>query len=180
MLLVPLTSICDDAALLARYIALEEAYFQKNLELSKLGKKIAKTDKLLSSYQSELNSQLCFLVDKKIKEYTEQNSNNVVSKEEIARIASAIECEMHDFISMVCLSFEDNKDIEGVLSQELLQQDNNGKIEGFESLKFFALRITFERSLIKLLIKKYEGYLKEMADLYTEMKHLVIKAGDSL
>lgn len=177
LILVPIVSICDDAALLADYKNFQEQYFQKSLELSKLGAMIVQQNILLSSFSEEATNLINHSAANKIIELEEKNGKPL-SEEEKKQVVVAIKKWADDFLYEFFEKCEKNENIEGVLMKGLLKQGDIS--DQFEALRFYLIRSTFERSLRMQLIQKYEDCIKEMSGLYTAMKRLITENENSL
>lgn len=171
VLLVPFTMICDDTIRHERIAKLEEKFFQKELQLSQLGEMISQRDKFLSSFSEEVGSLIREIVCRQIEEL-EKNSGNELSQAETDKITAEARSYADDFLYAFFVACENNENIDGMLVSGLLKQGEASIMNEFESLRFYLIRSTFERSLRVKLVKKYEDCIKEMLVIKAEIEML--------
>ncbi len=172
VLLVPFTMICDDTIRHERIAKLEEKFFQKELQLSQLGEMISQRDKFLSSFSEEVGSLIREIVCRQIEELEKKNSGNELSQAETDKITAEARSYADDFLYAFFVACENNENIDGMLVSGLLKQGEASIMNEFESLRFYLIRSTFERSLRVKLVKKYEDCIKEMLVIKAEIEML--------
>ena len=131
---------------------LKELHFQKQLQLSDIGKMIADRDEFIRSSKEILSPVFSSIKNKKIDALVKKNGK--VSQEEINKIEEEIENSNDFFLKKYYES--DHKDIKEVLMTELFDQESiNTSFTSFESLRFTLLRIIMEHSFLLNLTEKY-------------------------
>jgi hypothetical protein len=171
VLLAPFTIIGNNNVDI-RIQELEEKFFQKELELSDLGKMIAEKDELLSSFDSDCQNYLRFFINKKIKQLEEKNDGKSLSEEEEKQLANELRKMVNEFLYTFCDACRNKKDIKDMLLEGLFYQDESTGIKEFESFKFYLIRSTFEREITIRLIKKYEHCIQELIVIKAELENL--------
>lgn len=172
ILLVP-CSIRSDDITDARIQQLEEKLFQKELELSRLGATIAEKDNFFSSLESEVQRIFSSLLEKKVNQ-TEKKSGKSLSQEEEKKLSAELSNETITFACTFCANYRNQENIHSFLLNGLIREEENADME-FESLKFYIIRCTFERELLKHFIVRYEKCLHELRDIQNEIIKLDIK-----
>jgi hypothetical protein len=170
-LLAPCAIIGDNSVDI-RIQQLEDEYFQKELELSRLGDMIAERDKLLSSLDSESQNLFESLKYKKIKQLEKKNDGKPLSEIEQNQLSDALQDAVNEFINIFVATCREKKDIKGILSEGLFVRDENAVIPEFESLRFHLIRAGVERDLIILLVKQYEDCIRKLLAIETELENL--------
>ncbi|MBP9764765.1 hypothetical protein KBD08_00330 [Candidatus Babeliales bacterium] len=151
---------------------LEEKIFQKELELFKLSERIAEIDKLLLAFDSDSQMLLRLLIDKRVEKLKAQNSSKSLSQEDKDKIAIEVQNKANEFLFWFFDVLKNDKSIEGILAEGLLQKDEYTNIVEFESLKFYLIQRTFDRQTFVLLLKKYENCITEYRTLMNELVNL--------
>lgn len=170
-LLVPFAIVGNDAADL-RIQQLEEKFFQKELELSNLGKMIAERDKLLSSFSLIAHEHISVMLSREVKKAESKNGGNPLPEEEENKLKKELLGSADDFLFSFFATCEKQQDISELLTKGLFQENEILNISEFESLKFHFIQCTFERRVIFDLVKKYEDCIRELLAINAEIENL--------
>lgn len=170
LLLVPLAVIGDTTNMKQ----LEKKLLQKELELSNLGTLIAEKDKMLASFELEIQYIFTAVIDKKVQQL-EEKSSKPLSREEREKLAKELQNTALEFVRVFCADYQNQKAVSGILSKGLIQVDSNGDFLEFESLKFYLIRCAFERPLLRHLIAEYEHCLQELRAIQNEITALNVR-----
>jgi hypothetical protein len=161
-LLTPIaTATCLGAAAVEQKIQqLKEQRYQKELELSDLGEKIAEKQALLKALYIEACTA-----------YNENISDLNLKDQELEKHTN----ETNEAGNKILTTFESKvrakELIKGFLLHELI--DNEKDIPGdFNAINFWFLRAQLEHDLLEDLIGHYEDCLKELFEIKSEIKTL--------
>jgi hypothetical protein len=153
-LLVPVvaTSYCKDSVD-SRIQQLKEARFQKELELSELGAKIAEKQNLLEEMYEDANAHISVIL-----------SNLKLEEQASDQYISEINASSERFEEL----FSNKESIKGLLLKELIIEEEPFPGD-FEVFKFWKLRGKFEHNLLETYIEKYEVCLQELIEINREL-----------
>lgn len=168
--LIPITSYTNENS--ARIKELEEALFEKQLELSEIGEMIAKRDELLRSFEEGYQDLFTSLVEKKVTQIETNNDGKELSKDEKRPIAQELLNSINRYTYAVYEAYLGKETIKNMLTDGLFNQDDLDGCPEFESLKFFLIRCTFERGLVVKLVQKYEACIQELSTINQELDTL--------
>jgi len=133
---------------------LQEVQFQKELELSDIGKMISERDAFLRNGQSYIQD---LLGEYKNKKKSEAGNENLSDQEIIAAYDKASDELIYCFDD----AYKNNGNIEQLLIDAFITKDK----KEFASLRFFCSRCSIERSLIEKLVARYAKCFQEVIEL---------------
>lgn len=133
---------------------LKEARYNKELELSELGNKIAEKDKQIQSFRDDAME----FIAKKIKA-------KKLSKEEAIQEGQDIDDAMNNFYNYFLSISNDTKMLIGFFLRELFKTNQQNEFDQFEMLRFYVIRMINEINLLKSLVEKYEETQQELAQI---------------
>jgi hypothetical protein len=151
------TSVITNYAADQKVQQLKEARFQKELELSDLGAKIAEKEDLLRSIYLKADEFVAELIQEKKMEGQE--------KEAFLKELNAF---YDNFGEIIDKKLATRTDVKQWLVQELLKGKNRS-FEDFETLKLHVIRNILERNLLKTLLEHYEACLQELIEIDREL-----------
>ena len=168
LLTVPFAK-ADHNAKNARIQELKELISQKESEISNLGNIIAQKDKLLSELKLNHHDRIELIVDNRIKQIEKQNGGEPVSQENKNKIGTEVRKKVIEFVYKFVEFANDGKDIKGMLTENLLPEDEiNCGI-----FKFYSVQLAFDQQIILNLIEKYEICIQENYALWNELHDLL-------
>lgn len=151
---------------------LKESFFQKQLELSKLGRMISKKANFISSFSKLAHEYAAIVFDREVEKIESKNGKSPLSNEEKSKIKNDLLESADEFLFAFFAACETNQDITGLLSKGLFKHNDHLNIDDFELLKFHFIQSTLERRLISDLVKKYEACIKELLIIATNIENL--------
>ena len=149
---------------------LEKACFEKELELSNLGKMIDEKIDFLDSFTNNSQFLLKELIDKNKIELEQKNKVFEWSKEEESNLENKIRNEVNDFLFTFYEKYQNCGDIRNMLVEGLFYQKDG--VEGFEKLKFFLVLSAFEHDFLKTLVKRYEACVQDLINIKQKLNSL--------
>lgn len=170
LLLVPFWIIGNNQNALQKQ--LEEQLFQKELELSKLGRMISKRAHFLSSFSELAQEYICIVLDREVARVEFENGGNPLSDNEKSELKKDVLSSADEFLFAFFAACESNQDIAGMLPKGLFKHNDRLNIEDFELLKFHFIQSTVERQFISDLVKKYEACIKELLIINASIENL--------
>jgi hypothetical protein len=159
-LLIPIAFTCFGKDNVEKKIQqLKEKRYQKELELSVLGAKIAEKQELLEDMYDEAER----FFEKYLRQ--EKLENNKV--EDFSRADDAAN---EDLECRIKKAFIEGK-FEGLLIKEFFN-DKDDLDEDLEAERFYIVRHFFERGLLKTLFERYERCVQELIEIQREIESL--------
>lgn len=140
---------------------LKEARYQKELELSELGTKIAEKEELLHLMWEKMDEAIAELAEKKN-----------LKKQEFEVFIKEINDRKRAFEKYIEGAFESKEDIRQQLVVELYDPENK-QFEYFDRVKFYVVREKLESDLLKTLINSYVERLQELIKIDCEIDYIV-------
>jgi uncharacterized protein YhaN len=140
---------------------LKEKRYQKQLELSELGIKIAEKQELLEDMYDDACSAWTKMLDSL--ELEDQEREDFIQEK---RSSS------EEFKKLLKYSLEVKKDVNGLLVGEILDEEKPFPSD-FNFSKFWVLRGRFEYDLLVTFIERYEACLQELIEIDSEMEVLL-------
>lgn len=159
-LLIPATFITYGQNIDAQIRELKNSRFEKQLELSDLGKRIAEKDELLHSIALGARNFFTELIKKK-----------ELNEQEAKEFGRALNTSLENFEKALDEAIIVKKNVKQFFVKELLKE-NNKKVEDFETFKFAIIRITLERNLMKTFVEQYEDCQQELIEIDQKLADL--------
>jgi len=156
-----LTSALTHCAVDQKVRQLQEVRFQKELELSELGAKIAEKEALLRFMYLKSDEFVAELIQEK-----------KIDGQEKELFLKKLNDFYQNFGKIVDQKLATRIDVEHWLAQELFFKSENSKTENFDTLKFHVIRDILERNLLKTLLARYELCLQELIVIDRELDSL--------
>jgi hypothetical protein len=170
LLLVPVFSYGNSIATEQRIQELKKVKFEKQLEISNLGKTIAEKTELIVSFKDDTEYLLELLLKQKILTLKKAQSNASITDEQQAQILLKLQKEANEFVSTFYQAYEDKKNIKGMLTNACAAPESQKPQESFAPLKFYLVRWAFEHDLFESLIQKYESLIQDLIEIEKELK----------
>ena len=162
-LLISLTMpffMCANNGVDDRIKELNDLRFQKELELSELGAKIAEKQKLIE----EMYHDECSL-------FTEKVESSKLEGQDLENFIQAWHTASKEFESLLNQAINTKKVVKGFLLRELISGEKFCPND-FNASKFWILRGTCEHDLLEMLIMRYEVGLQELIEIDKEIAAL--------
>ena len=170
ILLVPIAAVCNDAR--DKCIQqLEEQLFQKELELSNLGKMIEERDDYLASFGID-SKAIAKLMEKEVQKWKEKNPGKPFTEEARDQIKALIIHPAYEFSVAFFAACNNGVDIKDMLTGGLFRYNESDDAKEFESLKFYFIRCSIEQELLAALVKQYEKCIQDLLDISVEIESL--------
>jgi len=145
--------------------------FQKELELSELGKKITEQEEIVSSYGPKLMAVYEQAFERKKSNLHKEEANQTLTAEERTEICDSINKSFDEFLEKLTkLSDPSNK--ERFLVKEFFNKEEADICNSFDSAKFHILKIAFEFAILENLVEQYEDCLRDFGTIYDQLDAL--------
>jgi len=151
----------------ARIKELKEVRFQKELELSEIGEKIADKDYLVTSIKKDYSNLLLELMKSKKQECFEKKGSKEPSNEEAETIRKSVTDPIELFLNNLLSAIKEQKKINKVLVKELFDESGT-----FITIRFLLMRIMIETNLLESLVGKCEECGQMLIDIDQELATL--------
>jgi hypothetical protein len=170
LLLVPMLSYGNNMDTEKRIQELKKAKFEKQLEISNLGKSIAEKTELIVSFKDDTEYLLNLLLKQKTLALKKLETRTSITDEQQTQILMKLEKEANEFVSKFYQAYEDKKNIKGLLTDACVERESQKPQESLAPLKFYLVRWAFEHDLFESMIQKYESLIQELIDIEKELE----------
>lgn len=169
LLPVTITSYGNDVE--ARIKELEQKYFEKELEISDLGKMIAERDEILRCARQNIGILWDTIKRQKADAIARKHGKDL-SEEEFEQVGIIMQASLNEFVKQFVVALGANQEIKGMLTKGLYDQENIDSATSFESARFILTRAILEHMLLEKLVAKYEACVEELIKFSRELTAL--------
>lgn len=170
-LLLPALSYGKNMDTEKRIQELKKAKFEKQLEVSNLGKLILEKEELIESFIMKAGDFKRILISQKQEAATQNNGDNPLKNDAIEQIRADAHEPLHLFLKNITKAISQEKNIKGHLANQIFNEETGR----FDMCRLAVIGVWFETELMNDYIAQYESAIQELIDIEKELDHLTTK-----